>query len=107
MALDTARLASELDSIIADMPATVTFGSITFLAALTIATTGADIEEGGFLPSRDVALHAKSTATTRSIKVGSKLDVALAGNTTTYRVISVERSQDGQEFIISCQSHRR
>ena len=107
MALDTARLASELDSIIADMPATVTFGSNTFSAALTIATKGADIEEGGFLPSRDVALHAKSTATTRSIRVGSKLEVTLGGDSTTYRVITIERSQDGQELIISCQSHRR
>jgi hypothetical protein len=39
--------------------------------------------------------------------VGSKLDVASAGVTTTYRVISIERSQDGQELIFSCQSHRR
>ena len=107
MALDTARLATELDSIIADLPATVTFGSSTFPAAVTMATTGADIEEGGFMPSRDVGLHAKSTTTTRAVKVGSKLDVASQGVTTTYRVISVERSQDGQELIFSCQSHRR
>ena len=107
MALDTARLATELDSIIADLPATVTFGTSTFSAAVTMATTGADIEEGGFMPSRDVGLHVKSTTTTRSVKVGSKLDVASAGITTTYRVISVERSQDGQELIFSCQSHRR
>ncbi len=107
MALDTARLATELDSIIADLPATVTFGTSTFSAAVTMATTGADIEEGGFMPSRDVGLHVKSTTTTRSVKVGSKLDVASQGVTTTYRVISVERSQDGQELIFSCQSHRR
>lgn len=107
MALDTARLATELDSIIADLPATVTFGSATFSAAVTMATTGADIEEGGFMPSRDVGLHAKSTTTTRSVKVGSKLNVASQGVTTTYRVISIERSQDGQELIFSCQSHRR
>lgn len=107
MALDTARLATELDSIIADLPATVTFGSATFSASVTMATTGADIEEGGFMPSRDVGLHVKSTTTTRSVKVGSKLDVASQGVTTTYRVISVERSQDGQELVFSCQSHRR
>ena len=107
MALDTARLATELDSIIADLPATVTFGTSTFSAAVTMATTGADIEEGGFMPSRDVGLHVKSTTTTRAVKVGSKLDVASQGVTTTYRVISVERSQDGQELIFSCQSHRR
>jgi hypothetical protein len=35
MALDTARLATELDSIIADLPATVTFGEATFSAAVT------------------------------------------------------------------------
>jgi hypothetical protein len=107
MALDTARLATELDSIIADLPATVTFGSSTFSAAVTQATTGADIEEGGFLPARDVGLHVKSTATTRAVKVGSKIDVAVAGITTTYRVITVERSQCGQELIFSCRSHRR
>lgn len=107
MALDTIRLASELDSIIADLPATVTFGSATFSAAVTQSTIGADINEGGFLPARDVGLHVKSTTTTRSVKVGSKLDVASQGVTTTYRVISVERSQDGQELIFSCQSHRR
>lgn len=107
MALDTTRLASELDSIIADLPATVTFGEATFSAAVTQSTIGADINEGGFLPSRDIGLHVKSTETTRSVKVGSKLDVASQGVTTTYRVISVERSQDGQELIFSCQSHRR
>lgn len=107
MALDTARLASELDSIIADLPATVTFGTSTFSAAVTQSTIGADIEEGGFLPSRDIGLHVKSTSTTRGVKVGSKLSVALASVTTEYRVQSIERSQDGQELIFSCQSHRR
>lgn len=107
MALDTTRLAAELDSIIADLPATVTFGSSTFSAAVTMGTIGADIEEGGFMPSRDIGLHVKSTATTRSVKVGSKLSVALQGVTTVYRVVSIERSQDGQELIFSCQSHRR
>lgn len=107
MALDTTRLATELDSMIADLSATVTFGEATFSAAVTQATTGADIEEGGFLPARDVGLHVKSTATTRSVKVGSKLTVAHQGATTTYRVISIERAQDGQELILSCQSHRR
>lgn len=107
MALDTARLATELDNIIADLPATVTFGSATFSAAVTQATTGADIEEGGFLPSRDVALHARSTATTRTVKVGSKVSVEVAGVSTTYRIITVERSQCGQELIFSCRSHRR
>jgi hypothetical protein len=107
MALDTARLAAELDSMIADMPATVTFGSVTFSAAMTMATVGADIEEGGFMPSRDVGLHAKETTTTKTVKVGSKISVALQGVTTMYRVVSIERSQDGQELIFSCQSHRR
>lgn len=107
MALDTARLATELDSLIADLPATVTFGSSTFSAAVTQATTGADINEGGFLPARDIGLHAKSTATTRAVKVGSKLSASVAGISTDYRVISVERSQDGNELIFSCQSHRR
>lgn len=107
MALDTTRLAAELDSIIADLPATVAFGAATFSAAITMATTGADINEGGFLPSRDIGLHCKATATTRSVKVGSKLDVTSQGITTTYRVISIERSQCGQELIMSCQSHRR
>jgi hypothetical protein len=107
MALDTARLAAELESLIADMPATVTHRTATFQAALTMATTGADIQEGGFLPSRDVALHVRATETTSAVKVGAKLDVLLQGVKTTYRVISVERSQDGQELIISCQSHRR
>jgi len=107
MALDTTRLASELDSIIAELPATVTFGSATFSAAVTQSTIGADIEEGGFLPSRDIGLHVTSTATTRSVKVGSKLSVASQGVTTVYRVVSIERSQDGQELLLSCQSHRR
>jgi hypothetical protein len=107
MALDTARLATELDSMIADLPATVTFGDETFSAAVTMATTGADIEEGGFLPSRDVGLHVKATATTRAVKVGSKLSVLSGGVTTVYRVISIERAHDGQELTLSCQSHRR
>jgi hypothetical protein len=107
MALDTVRLAAELDSMIADMPATVTFGTATFSAAMTMATVGSDIEEGGFMPSRDVGLHVKETATTKTVRVGSKISVALQGITTTYRVVSIERSQDGQELIFSCQSHRR
>jgi hypothetical protein len=107
MALDTARLAAELDSMIADLPAAVTFGEATFSAAVTQATTAADIEEGGFLPARDIGLHVKSTATTRTVKVGSKVTVAHQGVTTTYRVISIERAHDGQELILSCQSHRR
>lgn len=107
MALDTARLAVELDSIIADLPATVTFGDETFSAAVTTSTVGADINEGGFLPARDIGLHVRSTAVTRTVKVGSKLTVTSAGVTTTYRVITVERSQDGNELIFSCQSHRR
>jgi hypothetical protein len=49
----------------------------------------------------------KSTATTRNVKVGSKLSVLSAGIIKTYRVISIERSQDGQELIISCQSPSR
>jgi hypothetical protein len=107
MALDTARLATELDSIIADLPATVTFGSHTFSAAVTQGTVGADIEEGGFLPSRDIGLHVRSTDSTRAVKVGSKLVVESAGITKTYRVISVERAQDGQELIFSCNSPNR
>jgi hypothetical protein len=107
MALDTARLATELDSIIADLPATVTFGSSTFSAAVTQGTVGSDIAEGGFLPSRDIGLHVKSTTDTRAVKVGSKLTVLSAGVTKTYRVISIERSQDGQELILSCQSPSR
>lgn len=107
MALDVARLATELDSMIADLPATVVHGSSTFSAAMTMATVGADIEEGGFMPSRDVGLHAKETTTTKAVKVGSKLSVTIAGVTTIYRVTSVERSHDGQELIFSCQSHRR
>jgi hypothetical protein len=107
MALDTARLATELDSIIADLPATVTFGSTTFSAAVTQGTVGSDIEEGGFLPSRDIGLHVKSTTDTRAVKVGSKLSVVSQGVTKTYRVISIERAQDGQELIFSCQSPSR
>ncbi len=107
MALDTARLAAELDSIIADLPAVVSFGALTFSAAVTQGTVGSDIEEGGFLPSRDIGLHVRSTEDTRKIKVGSKLTVESAGITKTYRVISIERSQDGQELIISCQSPSR
>jgi hypothetical protein len=107
MALDTARLATELDSMIADLPATVTFGTSTFDAAVTQGTVGSDIAEGGFMPSRDIGLHVKSTTTTRSVIVGSKLTVLSAGITKTYRVISIERSQDGQELIISCQSPSR
>jgi D-serine deaminase-like pyridoxal phosphate-dependent protein len=107
MALDTARLATELDSIIADLPATVNFGSSTFSAAVTQGTVGSDIAEGGFMPARDIGLHVKSTATTRTVKVGSKLEVLSVGITKTYRVISIERSQDGQELIFSCQSPSR
>jgi hypothetical protein len=107
MALDTTRLAAELDAMIADLPAEVTFGSVTFDAAMTMATIGSDIAEGGFMPSRDVGLHAKTTSTTKTVKVGSKLSVALAGVITIYRVTQIERSHDGQELIFSCQSHRR
>ena len=107
MALDTARLATELDSMIADLSATVTFGTSTFSAAVTQGTVGSDIAEGGFMPSRDLGLHVKSTETTRAVKVGSKLSVLSAGITKTYRVISIERSQCGQELIISCQSPSR
>jgi hypothetical protein len=107
MALDLARLATELDSIIADLPAAVTFGTLTFSAALTQGTVGSDIEEGGFLPSRDIALHVKSTTDTSTVKVGSKLSVVAQGVTKTYRVISIERAQDGQELIFSCQAPSR
>jgi hypothetical protein len=107
MALDTARLATELDAMIADLSATVTFGTSTFSAAVTQGTVGSDIAEGGFMPSRDIGLHVKSTTTTRSVIVGSKLTILSAGITKTYRVISIERSQDGQELIISCQSPSR
>lgn len=107
MALDTARLATELDSMIADLSATVTFGTSTFSAAVTQGTVGSDIAEGGFMPSRDLGLHVKSTETTRAVKVGSKLSVLSAGITKTFRVISIERSQCGQELIISCQSPSR
>lgn len=107
MALDSSRLVAELDSMIADLPATVTFGDLTFDAAASTATVGADINEGGFLPSRDITLNVKSTAATRKVKVGSKVSVSTAGVSTDYRVISVERSQDGNELIFSCLSHRR
>ena len=107
MALDTARLATELDSIIADLPATVTFGTSTFSAAVTQGTVASDIEEGGFMPARDIGLHARSTTTTTAVKVGSKLSVVSQGVTKTYRVISIERSHDGQELIFSCQSPSR
>lgn len=107
MALDSARLATELDSMIAELPATVTFGTATFSAAVTQGTVGSDIAEGGFLPSRDLGLHVKSTTTTRAVTVGSKLSVLSAGITKTFRVISIERSQCGQELIISCQSPSR
>jgi hypothetical protein len=107
MALDTTRLAAELDAMIADLPAVVTFGSVTFDAAMTMATIGSDISEGGFMPSRDVGLHVKTTSTTKTVKVGSQLSVVLAGVTTIYRVTQIERSHDGQELIFSCQSHRR
>jgi hypothetical protein len=107
MPIDSARLATELDSMIADLPATVTFGTSTFSAAVTQGTVGSDIAEGGFMPSRDLGLHVKSTETTRAVKVGSKLSVVSAGITKTYRVISIERSQCGQELIISCQSPSR
>jgi hypothetical protein len=107
MGLDTARLATELDSIIADLPATVTFGTSTFSAAVTQGTVASDIEEGGFMPARDIGLHVRSTTTTTAVKVGSKLSVVSQGVTKTYRVISIERSHDGQELIFSCQSPRR
>ena len=107
MPIDSARLATELDSMIADLPATVTFGTSTFSAAVTQGTVGSEISEGGFMPSRDLGLHVKSTETTRAVKVGSKLSVLSAGITKTYRVISIERSQCGQELIISCQSPSR
>ena len=107
MPIDSARLATELDSMIADLPATVTFGTSTFSAAVTQGTVGSDIAEGGFMPSRDLGLHVKSTETTRAVKVGSKLSVVSAGITKTYRVISIERSQCGQELIFSCQSPSR
>ncbi len=107
MALDVNRFAYELDSMISDLPATVTFGTASFSAAVTHGTVGSVIEEGGFLPSRDIGLHVKSTATTRSVKVGSKLSVELQGTTSTYRVISIERSHDAQELIFSCQSPSR
>jgi hypothetical protein len=107
MPLDTTRLAFELDSMIADLPAVVTFGSLTFNAAMTMATVGSDIEEGGFMPSRDVGLHVKETTDTKKVKVGSQISVLLAGVSTIYRVTQIERAQDGQELIFSCQSHRR
>lgn len=107
MALDTARLASELDSMIDDLAAEVTFGSSTFSAAMTTGTVGSDIAEGGFMPSRDIGLHCRATTVTRAISVGSKLIVSASAITSAYRVISIERSQDSNELIISCQSPRR
>lgn len=107
MALDTARLAVELDSMIAELPVSVTCGSITFDAAISMSTVGSDIEEGGFMPNRDAGLNVRETVDTKKVKVGSKITVTSNSVTTTYRVISVERSQDGQELIFSCQSHRR
>ena len=107
MALDTARLATELDSMIADLSATVTFGESTFSAAVTQGTVGSDIAEGGFMPSRDIGLHVGGARCTKSGTVGSKLSVLSAGITKTYRVISIERSHCGQELIISCQSPSR
>lgn len=107
MALDIARLASELDSMIDDLAAEVTFGSSTFSAAMTMGTIGSDIAEGGFMPSRDIGLHCRATTVTRAISVGSKLIVSASAITSAYRVISVERAQDGNELIISCQSPRR
>lgn len=107
MALDTQRLADELQSIIADLPAEVTFGSETFSASLTQGTVGSDIAEGGFLPSRDIGLHVVATTVTRSVKVGSKLSVDSQGSVKTYRVTAIERSPCGQELIFSCQSPSR
>jgi hypothetical protein len=107
MALDSARLASELDSMIADLAAEVTFGSTSFDASLTMGTVGSDIAEGGFMPTRDIGLHCRATNVTRAISVGSKLVVSSSAITSAYRVISIERSQDFNELIISCQSPRR
>lgn len=107
MALDSARLASELDSMIADLSAEVTFGSSSFDASLTMGTVGSDIAEGGFMPTRDIGLHCRATNVTRAISVGSKLVVSSSAITSAYRVISIERSQDFNELIISCQSPRR
>jgi len=107
MALDTARLASELDSMIDDLAVDVTFGTSTFSAAQTMGTVGSDIAEGGFMPSRDIGLHCKATTVTRAISVGSKLIVSASAITSAYRVISIEKSQDSNELIISCQSPRR
>jgi hypothetical protein len=107
MALDSARLASELDSMIADLAAEVTFGSSSFDASLTMGTVGSDIAEGGFMPTRDIGLHCRATNVTRAISVGSKLVVSASAITSAYRVISIERSQDFNELIISCQSPRR
>lgn len=107
MALDSARLATELDSMIADLAAEVTFGSSSFDASLTMGTVGSDIAEGGFMPTRDIGLHCRATTVTRAISVGSKLIVSASAITSAYRVISIERSQDANELIISCQSPRR
>ena len=59
------------------------------------------------MPSRDIGLHVRSTTDTRTVKVGSKVSVVSQGVTKTYRIISIERSQDGQELIFSCQSPSR
>jgi hypothetical protein len=107
MALDSSRLASELESMIADLAAEVTFGSTSFDASLTMGTVGSDIAEGGFMPTRDIGLHCRATNVTRAISVGSKLVVSSSAITSAYRVISIERSQDANELIISCQSPRR
>jgi len=105
--MDTARMATELDAMINELPAVVTFGTDTFNAVATTSTIGADIEDGGFLPARDIAFNARRTATTNKVKVGSQLIASVEGVQTTYRVISVERSPCGQAFIFSCRSHRR
>ena len=92
---------------IADLAAEVTFGSSSFDASLTMGTVGSDIAEGGFMPTRDIGLHCRATTVTRAISVGSKLIVSASAITSAYRVISIERSQDFNELIISCQSPRR
>jgi len=90
-----------------DLAAEVTFGSSTFDASVTMGTVGSDIAEGGFMPTRDIGLHCRLTNVTRAISVGSKLVVSSSAITSAYRVISIERSQDFNELIISCQSPRR
>tara|TARA_R110000772_G_scaffold11210_4_gene35228 strand:+ start:2338 stop:2661 length:324 start_codon:yes stop_codon:yes gene_type:complete len=107
MPINVSRLASDLSAMIADLPAVVTFGALTFSAAVTMGTIASDIDEGGFLPSRDIGLHCLSSTESKSVKVGSKLSVLSEGASKTYRVISIERSQDGQELIFSCQSPSR